>query len=311
MAAMSHFDGRVLSANTGLFAVECKDGTTLQCRCATRLRNEKRSVKPGDLVSGQDNGDGTGFITGVKERLNDFIRPSVCNVDMLAVIVSATTPAPQLYNIDKQTALAAINGVKCCVVVNKCDEKRIPDRSELYGPDARDIDRIYTLAGYRVFCVSAHTGEGIDELRGYLRGRFTAFSGASGAGKSSLLNALYGSCRARVGDISERIRRGKNTTRITELFCVERGTYIADTPGFTMLDLVNFDIIPFARITDAFPDLAEYMHGCRYRDCTHTGEEGCALSAAAAEGLVSPERIGSYIKMYGELKSKKTYRQKE
>lgn len=255
---MSLFDGRVRKDNAGLFTVEAADGALLCCRAATRLRNGGQGVKPGDLVRGEDNGDGTGFITAVLPRRNDFIRPSVCNIDLLVIAVSASTPATPLYNIDKQTALAALNGADCCIAVTKHD-------TETDGAQTELLQRVYTQAGCEVVVTSAATGEGVDALRRRLEGCVSAFSGASGVGKSSLMNALYPAFSAQVGEISGRIARGRNTTRLTELFKAGPSTYVADTPGFTMLDLVRYDIIPLERIHDAFPDLRPYMDRCRYR----------------------------------------------
>ena len=181
---MSLFDGRVRKDNAGLFTVEAADGALLCCRAATRLRNGGQGVKPGDLVRGEDNGDGTGFITAVLPRRNDFIRPSVCNIDLLVIAVSASTPATPLYNIDKQTALAALNGADCCIAVTKHDTETDGARTEL-------LRRVYTQAGCEVVVTSAATGEGVDALRRRLEGHVSAFSGASGVGKSSLMNALY------------------------------------------------------------------------------------------------------------------------
>ena len=297
---MSLFDGRVRKDNAGLFTVEAADGALLCCRAATRLRNGGQGIKPGDLVRGEDNGDGTGFITAVLPRRNDFIRPSVCNIDLLVIAVSASTPATPLYNIDKQTALAALNGADCCIAVTKHD-------TETDGAQTELLRRVYTQAGCEVVVTSAATGEGVDALRRRLEGRVSAFSGASGVGKSSLMNALYPAFSAQVGEISGRIARGRNTTRLTELFKAGPSTYVADTPGFTMLDLVRYDIIPLERIHDAFPDLRPYMDRCRYRKCTHTGEDGCAVAAAVAQGLASEDRWESFCRMYGELKAKKPY----
>ena len=297
---MSLFDGRVRKDNAGLFTVEAADGALLVRGAAFPQALGGQGVKPGDLVRGEDNGDGTGFITAVLPRRNDFIRPSVCNIDLLVIAVSASTPATPLYNIDKQTALAALNGADCCIAVTKHD-------TETDGAQTELLQRVYTQAGCEVVVTSAATGEGVDALRRRLEGCVSAFSGASGVGKSSLMNALYPAFSAQVGEISGRIARGRNTTRLTELFKAGPSTYVADTPGFTMLDLVRYDIIPLERIHDAFPDLRPYMDRCRYRKCTHTGEDGCAVAAAVEQGLASEERWESFCRMYGELKAKKPY----
>ena len=195
---------------------------------------------------------------------------------------------------------AALNGADCCIAVTKHD-------TETDGAQTELLQRVYTQAGCEVVVTSAATGEGVDALRRRLEGCVSAFSGASGVGKSSLMNALYPAFSAQVGEISGRIARGRNTTRLTELFKAGPSTYVADTPGFTMLDLVRYDIIPLERIHDAFPDLRPYMDRCRYRKCTHTGEDGCAVAAAVEQGLASEERWESFCRMYGELKAKKPY----
>ena len=286
---MSLFDGRVRKDNAGLFTVEAADGALLCCRAATRLRNGGQGVKPGDLVRGEDNGDGTGFITAVLPRRNDFIRPSVCNIDLLVIAVSA------LYNIDKQTALAALNGADCCIAVTKHD-------TETDGAQTELLQRVYTQAGCEVVVTSAATGEGVDALRRRLEGCVSAFSGASGVGKSSLMNALYPAFSAQVGEISGRIARGRNTTRLTELFKAGPSTYVADTPGFTMLDFARYNFFPSGDLAYLYREFEPYIGKCKYTKCTHLREEGCAVIAAEKEGKISPERRESYIKIYEEMK---------
>ena len=296
----------ILKVYKGVYTVESLKNELINCRCASKLRKSGIMPLAGDMVTVEKNEDGTGFIISVKERKNRLVRPAVANADLLAVVVAAADPTPFYYNIDKLTASAVHAGIGVCVIINKTDLE--------YG-ETEKIKSIYTKAGFDCFCASAAKGEGIQEIKEYLRGRKTAFSGASGVGKSSLLNALFPEAYAKEGELSAKIKRGKNTTRHTELYKADDSTYIADTPGFSKL-FVEKDVpyiqknqndsfcleISKEKLIEAFPEMAPYGTECRYRDCTHTKEEGCAILKAVAEGIIPASRHESYLKLFEELK---------
>jgi len=244
----------------------------------------------GDRVEIELNSDGSGFITAALPRQNMLARPPVANVGAFVIVAAAASPTPYPYNIDKLTVMAEKAGVETVLAINKCD---LCGEEQLYG--------IYTAAGYKCFALSAATGKGVDALRDYLRGKTAVFAGASGVGKSSLLNALYPVLNAETGELSKKIVRGKNTTRHTEFFAVEPNTYIADTPGFTMLDEDKLGIKDKDGVFDCFPELAKYFGNCRYRGCTHLKEEGCAVLEAVNNGEVAPTRHESYVRLYNAL----------
>ena len=299
-------DGMILKVQKGSYEVELPGDITVTCRCGSRLRKNGIMPLAGDVVSLEVNPDGTGFITALKERKNKLVRPAVANIDLLAIVVASADPSPLYYNIDKLTAAAVYEDIDVCIIISKKDLT--------YGEEEK-IRQIYESAGFLCFSVSTFSGEGTDELREFLKNRKTAFSGASGVGKSSLLNLLYPEIKAVEGELSQKIMRGKNTTRHTELYKVGENTYIADTPGFSKL-YIEKDI-PYLQKTNsdsfcleiskdklifAFPEMAKYACECRYRDCTHTKEEGCAVLKRVEEGIIPLSRHQSYLKIYEEIK---------
>jgi len=290
MSALSS-TGRIVLSRKGFFNVE-NGGTVCICKAATRLRLEKKEPLCGDIAEFTDNGDGTGFITGLLPRRNCFPRPKVANADVLCIVAAVTDPEPDLFSIDKLTCLGVLNGVETVIVLNKCD---LGDCSPM-----RDI---YSSCGFRVFRTSAEGGD-TALLRGYLAGRITVFAGASGVGKSTLLNRLYPQHEAQTGDISDRIKRGKNTTRHTELFPTGDGGHIADTPGFSALDIEDVGLFSSDTLTDAFPEFTPFVNECRFRGCGHTKEIGCAVRNAVERGIIPASRHESYVKLFGLLKNK-------
>ncbi len=288
--------GRVLKGLNGLYTVEADCGF-YQCRSATKIRKEaKLKILAGDNVQFCDNGDRTGFITSVLERKNSFIRPAVANTDMLLIVVSAAQPDPVPYNIDRLSVLSVLSGASVYIVMTKSDIVEPAELIEIYGKTP-----------FPVTTVSIYNQSNIEKIRERLDGKITVFTGASGAGKSSLINMLYPELKAQVGDLSEKIKRGKNTTRVTELFPVGKKTYIADTPGFTMLDVELFSRIDLKELIHCFPDLSAFSADCRYTDCTHTKEEECGVLEAVKRGDVSASRHQSYVRLYEEIKSVPKY----
>jgi ribosome biogenesis GTPase len=284
-------EGRVLSIRRGIYEVETPEGV-LKCRAAAAMRKKEGRILAGDKVKFSENGIEGGFITSLLPRENSFVRPPAANVDLLVLTASAREPEPYLYNIDLMSVIAAKCGVECLLILTKAD---------LGG--CAEIAGIYEKTPIKVIITSADTGEGIAAAREALKGRFCLLCGASGVGKSSLLNAMYPQFAAETGELSEKIRRGKNTTRVTELHPVGDGTYIADSPGFTAVDTELYCEIGHKELQYLFGEFAGFTGGCRYLDCTHTKETECGVARAAAEGMVAQSRLESYKKLYTELKN--------
>lgn len=245
-----------------------------------------------------------GVISQIAERRNSLIRPPMSNLDYIFVTMAAASPEPILHTVDKLCCIAEFNHITPVIVVGKC---------ELDPDKAMQIKEIYEKAGYAVFVLSCYTGVGLDELRAFvndaLPGHIAAFAGASGVGKSSLMNALFPSLGLEVSDISRKIERGKHTTRRVDLFPA-LGGYIADTPGFSMLDFERFDFFGKDDLAHTFRELRAHLGGCRYTKCTHTKEEGCAVIAALENGEIAPSRHASYVELFEILKKKKDWERK-
>ena len=233
----------------------------------------------------------------------------MANLDLLFVTMAAVRPAPDLETVDKMTCIANHEGIEPVIVVTKRD---------LDEKEADRLAKIYRTAGLKVYAVSAVTGEGIEELKEYIfsetDGKLAAFAGASGVGKSTLLNKLFPDLGLLTGDLSRRIARGKNTTRTVTLYPIGAGEqtgYLADTPGFTMLDFAQFDFFGLDDLPLTFPEFVPYIGSCRYTDCTHTKEEDCAIVQAVKSGKIPPSRHRTYCTLYDILKKKPNYTEKK
>lgn len=259
-----------------------------------------RTLPDGTRCPAEDGGGAT--VEEIFPRSSALIRPPMANLGVLFVTVAAADPAPDLFTLDKLIAIAEHNRIDVVTVITKTDKS---------ADSAQALSGIYRLAGYPVFCVDSLTGEGTEALHAWINGnlgsRIAAFSGASGVGKSTLLNRLFPDLQLETGDLSERIMRGKNTTRAVELYRTGDG-FLADTPGFTMLDFERFDFFDLEDLLPAFREFAPYVGSCRYRKCTHTKEDGCAVRAAVADGAVAPSRHRSYVTLYGILKDKRKWK---
>lgn len=289
----------------GLFELLLPDGSLVRCRARGTLRRGDGRVLVGDRVMVAEE-RGERVITGVAPRKNSLIRPPLANLDRMLVVLSVTDPEPILETTDKLLAILAHEEIDATVVLTKTDLS--PDSAEM-------LAALYRGAGYPVFLTSSERGEGLDALRTHLgevlRGEhIAAFAGASGVGKSSLINALFPSLSLATGEISEKIARGKNTTRHIELYPVfgkREGGFLADTPGFSMLDFVRFDFMKAEDLEGTFREFAPYLGKCRYTDCAHVKEQECAIRAALVQGLIAPSRYESYCSLYTLLREKKAY----
>ncbi len=287
MSGMGTTNGVVLLEKKGLYTVYC-DGELISCRAGSRLRKSGVRLLAGDMADVDMNQDGTGFITGIQERRNCLIRPRVANVELFVIVTATCDPIPFLYNLDKLTVMAAVAGIETVFAVNK---------SDLASP--KELCELYESAGMKCFPITATNGIGVEALKSYIKGKAVVFAGASGVGKSSLINAMYPDLNAETGELSRKIARGKNTTRHTEFYLTEDRTLVADTPGFTMLDSDKLGVTDKRSLWEYFPEFEN--HNCRFRGCTHLKEEGCSVIEDVKNGKTAKSRHESYCKLYDEL----------
>ncbi len=287
---------RIMKALSGFYYVE-HEGRIISCRGRGKLR--KAEVKPlvGDMVEFSLNGDTEGSIESVLERRNSFIRPAVANIDVLIAVASEVNPVSDPMLIDRVTSMAVYKDCKVIICINKSDMSA-----------ERRLENIYLPTGCVTIRTSAMTGEGIDELRREIAGKTCAFSGNSGVGKSSILNALEPNLSLPVGDVSEKLGRGRHTTRHVELFEVG-DAYVADTPGFASFDFDEMEHIPKERLQYCFPEFEQYIGACRFDDCTHRSEPSCDVRGALESGAIAPSRYSSYVRLYEDSAKRKAWEQ--
>ena len=277
--------GRIVRSISGFYDVQVSD-RVISCRARGILRKEGNSPLTGDMVEITVE-RGKGMVEKILPRKNSFVRPAVANVDALVVFAANVNPVTEPFLIDRVAAIAGDQEVTVYLCVNKCD----------LDP-ALDLVRIYENAGFAVICTSAETGEGVEELRQLLQGKLTAFTGNSGVGKSSILNRLCPELALPTGEVSEKLGRGRHTTRHVELYRLGDNTYVADTPGFSSFDTDQMDVILKENLQYAFPDFGRYIGRCRFDDCSHRKEPGCAVREAWEAGQIESTRYDSYLKLY-------------
>lgn len=277
--------GRIIRSISGFYDVQTPAGL-INCRARGILRKEGNSPLTGDMVEISVE-RGKGMVESILPRKNSFVRPAVANVDALVVFAANVNPVTEPFLIDRVAAIAGDQEVPVYLCVNKCD----------LDP-ALDLVRIYEKAGFSVICTSAETGEGVEALRQLLQGKLTAFTGNSGVGKSSILNRLCPELRLPTGEVSEKLGRGRHTTRHVELYSLGEDTYVADTPGFSSFDTDQMDVILKENLQYAFPDFGRFIGQCRFDDCTHRKEPGCAVRTALEAGEIEPTRYDSYLRLY-------------
>lgn len=280
--------GRIVRSISGFYDVQTERGL-IRCRARGILRKEGSTPLTGDLAEITVD-QGKGMVEKLLPRKNSFIRPAVANVDALVVFAANVNPVTEPYLIDRVAAIAGDQNVPVYLCVNKCD----------LDP-AADLVRIYEHAGFPVIRTSAETGEGVEELRQLLTGKLTAFTGNSGVGKSSILNRLDPTLGLATGEVSEKLGRGRHTTRHVELYALGENTYVADTPGFSAFDTDQMDVILKENLQYAFPDFGKYLGKCRFDDCTHRKEPDCAVRAACENGEIEKTRYESYLRLYEKV----------
>ena len=277
--------GRIVRALSGFYDVQTDTGL-VTCRGRGHLRKNQESPLVGDIAEITVE-QGKGMVEKILPRRNRFIRPAVANVDALVVFASNVNPVTEPFLIDRVAAIAGDQEVGVHICVNKCD----------LDP-AADLVRIYRNAGFPVICASAVTGEGVEALRQLIAGKMVAFTGNTGVGKSSMLNALCPGLNLATGEVSEKLGRGRHTTRHVELFSLGEDTYVADTPGFASFDTEQMDVILKENLQYAFPDFAPYLQKCQFHDCYHRAEPGCAIRQAVENGELEKTRYDSYLRLY-------------
>ena len=293
--------GRIIEGVGGLYTVRCEEGGEVKlipCRAKGVFRHERITPLVGDNVSiDVSAGEGNAIIDEILERKNSLIRPPMANLDCVFVSMAAAKPAPMLDMTDKLISILEHNDIEPVIVVEKC---------ELDRERAAEIKAIYESAGYPVFVISCETGEGIEEIKGFISSRkgILALAGASGVGKSTLLNKLFPTLGLFTGSVSRKTERGRHTTRAVTLLELGEELYFADTPGFSMLDFERFDFFDLEDLPLSFREINERIGQCRYTKCTHRKEDGCAVVEAVKSGEIAKSRHESYVALYEILKNK-------
>lgn len=288
--------GLLLQGIGGFYYVEAGDAV-YECKARGAFRKKGQKPLAGDRVTILLE-DGGVTITELQPRKNSLIRPPIANLDQLFLIVSVQDPAPNLLVLDKMIAVAEDKEIEPILIFTKTDLA-----------DFRSYGEIYEKAGYPVLAVSPDSEDGIEEIRQRLAGKISAFAGNTGVGKSTLLNRISERFQRETGEISQKLGRGRHTTRSVELLKLEHG-YVADTPGFSTVDIERYDMVKKEHLPFAFREFAPYLDRCKFQSCAHIGEKGCAVCAAVAAGEISRSRYESYLAMYEEVKDIKEWQRK-
>lgn len=287
-------NGILLKAIAGFYYIEA-GGRVYECKARGVFRKNHETPTVGDFVEFEDIGENKGVVTKILPRKNLLVRPPVANVDRLFIVSSHNTPAPNALMIDRLTAIALNNDIEPIIVFNKAD---LGSMEKWFN--------IYTNAGFKCIVASVLTGEGCDEILSLLSGGISAFTGNSGVGKSSLLNKMFPDLALQTGEVSDKLGRGRHTTRHVELFKVNNG-YVADTPGFSSLDIERTMPLTKEQLPFVFPEFEKYFGLCKFTSCTHTVEKGCAVLDAVECGNIEKTRHESYRYIFNEVKDIKEW----
>lgn len=294
---MADKQGIIVRLLGGFYYVDV-DNEIIECKARGVFRKRGMSPVVGDKVEITIPKDGYASIDNILTRKNKIVRPAIANLDKLIIVSSVCEPAPNMFIIDKMTATAVNKGIEPVVVFSKVDLKA-----------AEEYMQAYKTSGIKTIAFSSVTGEGADEVRALLDNNIVAFTGNSGVGKSSLLNYLFPELDIATGDISKKLGRGRHTTRSVELYKTNGG-YVADTPGFSTVDLERYELINKDDLANCFPEFEEYINMCKFTSCAHTCEKGCAVLQAVKDGEISKSRHNSYVEMYNEVKDIKEWQRK-
>ena len=288
--------GIIIGNISNTYKIETREKTYV---AYARGKFKNQDIKPlvGDRVEIEvtDEEKNEAIIEEILPRKNEIKRPKIANIDQIVFIISTKNPKPDLLMLDKQLAYAEKIHVEPVIVVNKCDLKEIYE----------SINELYSKVGYKVIVTSAKQNIGIDELKQILQNKISVFSGNSGVGKSSIINALFDKEKTQEGEISKKNKKGKNTTTDTKLYKLEENTYIADTPGFSSFEISE---IESKELDKCFREFMPEIEKCEFVGCTHIKEENCGVKKAMQEGKISTERYERYCNMYDELKEKEKYK---
>lgn len=283
-------DARILSVIGGCYTVEAPSGIY---QAKPRGIFRKNGLKPmtGDFVTLVVEENTEPLITDVNDRKNELIRPPLANLDALLLVVSACDPAPSAFVIDKLISVFESKHIETALVFTKSDLRLIEEFLD-----------VYKKIGFRTFVVNNITGEGTDEIKNFISGKMTALIGNSGVGKSSLMNHLAPDNNIKTNEISKKLGRGKHTTRDVKLYKLVEATYIADTPGFSTVDVSKYITIPSEEVRHCFREFNEFEEKCRFQDCRHLKEKDCGVRKAVEAGIISKSRYDSYCRIYEEAK---------
>lgn len=291
--------GKIVKGIAGFYYVHVNDCGIYECKAKGVFRKDNKKPLVGDdvILDVLDEEKKLGNISEILERSSELIRPAVANVDQALVIFSIVKPQPNFNLLDRFLIMMEQQNLPCIICFNKLDMDEA-DSGKAY-------EQIYRQCGYETLLVSAGTGQGVEELKELLKGKTTTVAGPSGVGKSSLINRLQSGKVMETGSISEKIERGKHTTRHSELIAIEEDTYILDTPGFSSLSLFDMEKEDLAGF---YPEFTEHEKYCKFGGCSHIGEPVCGIKDAVAEGSVSKMRYDNYVLLYQELKERKKYK---
>lgn len=292
--ADSVHEGIIIRLTGGFYYVECCN-EVFECKARGKFRKTGESPVVGDRVMVALKPDGYHSIDKILERKNFLVRPPLANLDALVIVISTVEPVPNTLVIDKLTAAAVDIGTMPYIVFSKNDIARCDE-----------LVRVYESAGFPTFTYSDGDADSVSVIREALRGKLVAFIGNSGVGKSTLINNLYPDLQLKTGEISQKLGRGRHTTRTVELFATDSG-YIADTPGFSTVDLERYHLVSKEDLMYSFPEFQDYIGECKFTSCMHTCEKGCAVIDAVEQGGIAKSRHESYISMYNEIKDIKPW----
>ena len=290
--------GKIIKGIAGFYYIYAEDGQVYECKAKGIFRKDNQKPLVGDNVeiSILDENEKEGSVTAILPRKNSLIRPAVVNVDQAFVIFAMENPKPNYMLLDRFLIMMEQQGIPAVVCFNKKDLGTEEELDFLY--------RTYTQCGYRVILSSALKGEGISEIHEILRGKTTVVAGPSGVGKSSLTNSLQGEIQMETGEISKKLKRGKHTTRHSQVIPVGEDTFLVDTPGFSSLYLTDMEE---QELKNYFPEFREYEEECRFQGCRHIHEPGCAVKEALEADKISRLRYEDYLALHQELKEKRRY----
>lgn len=290
--------GKIVKGIAGFYYVHVVESGLYECKAKGVFRKEKIKPLVGDVVEIDilDEAEKKGNITDILERKNELIRPAVANIDQALVVFAVTKPKPHFNLLDRFLIMMESKGIPVVLCFNKKDIAT--------EPEIQKLKEIYETCGYHMIFTSALEEENVEEVKTLLQGKTTAIAGPSGVGKSSLINILQPEAKMETGSISEKIERGKHTTRHSELIWIEDNTYIMDTPGFSSLYTNTFEK---EELKYYFTEFTPFEGQCRFQGCDHIHEPGCAVKDALEEGKIHPVRYENYLEMYKELKEKRRY----